>query len=86
MHREPNRGYRKVMDADLPDYFGQILHAELIKTMVHRISDGRLRQWLCRKHKVSAGKTVRFAGERLWKEWRLTRLGLRTVSFPWPRV
>ena len=46
----------------------------------------RLRQWLSRKHKVRAGKKVRFSDERLWKEWGLTRLGLRTASFPWAKA
>jgi len=34
----------------------------------------RLRQWLCRKHKVRVGQYVRFPNERLWKEYGLTRL------------
>ena len=46
----------------------------------------RLRQWLSRKHKVRAGKYVRFSDERLWKEWGLTRLGPRTASFPWAKA
>ena len=43
----------------------------------------RLRQWLCRKHKVRAGKGVRFLAEQLWSEFGLARLGPRTASFPW---
>ena len=46
----------------------------------------RLRQWLCRKHKVRTGKGVRFPDERLWREYGLTRLGLRTASFPWAKA
>ena len=46
----------------------------------------RLRRWLCRKHKVRAGKNVRFSDERLRKEWGLTRLGPRTASFPWAKA
>ena len=45
----------------------------------------RLRQWLCRKHKVRAGKYVRFSDERLWNDYGLTRLVLRTARFPWRR-
>ena len=45
----------------------------------------RLRQWLCRKHKVQFGKYVRFPDERLWQEYGLTRLVPRTASFPWAR-
>ena len=43
----------------------------------------RLRQWLCRKHKVRAGKYVRFPDERLWDDLGLTRLVPRTTRFPW---
>ena len=46
----------------------------------------RLRQWLCRKHKVRSGKYVRFPDERLWTEYGLTRLALRTQSLPWAKA
>ena len=46
----------------------------------------RLRQWLCRKHKVRAGKYVRFPDERLWNEHGLTRLTLRTARLPWAKA
>ena len=34
----------------------------------------RLRQWLCRKHKVRAGKYVRFPDKRLWNDLALPAL------------
>ena len=46
----------------------------------------RLRQWLCRKHKVRAGKYVRFSDERLWNDMRLARLAQRTASLPWAKA
>ena len=46
----------------------------------------RLRQWLCRKHKVRSGKSVRFPDERLWIDYGLTHLGPRTTSFPWAKA
>ena len=46
----------------------------------------RLRQWLCRKHKVRAGKHVRFSEERLWNDYGLTRLAVRTARFPWTKA
>ena len=46
----------------------------------------RLRQWLCRKHKVRSGKEVRFSVMRLSSEYGLTRLGRRTASFPWAKA
>ena len=43
----------------------------------------RLRQWLCRKHKVRSGRIVRFW---LWQEYGLTRLKGRTASLPWAKA
>ena len=41
----------------------------------------RLRQWLCRKHKVKSGKYVHFPDERLWEAYGLVRLNVRRRSF-----
>ena len=49
---------------------------------VDRHATRRLRQWLCRKHKVRTGKYVRFPDERLWTEYGLTHLVPRTARFP----
>ena len=46
MHRLLNAGYREVVDADLSDYFGQIPHAELIRSIARRVSDGRVLGWI----------------------------------------
>ena len=46
----------------------------------------RLRQWLCRRHKVRSGGTVRFTDERLRQDYGLTCLGSRTRSFPWAKA
>ena len=46
----------------------------------------RLRQWLCRKHKVRFGIFVRFPDKRLWDDMGLTRLALRTASLPWAKA
>ena len=53
---------------------------------VDRHATRRLRQWLCRKHKVRSGKSVRFPAERLWTDYGLTHLGPRTTSFPWAKA
>ncbi len=53
---------------------------------IDRHATRRLRQWLSRKHKVRAGKYVRFSDERLWTEFGLTRLGPRTASLPWAKA
>ena len=45
-------------------------------------AEKRLRPWLCRKHKVKAGGTVRYPSERLWDDCGLVRLKRQTASFP----
>jgi group II intron reverse transcriptase/maturase len=44
------RGHPDIVDADLPDYFGSIPHAELLRSLARRIVDRRvlhlLKQWL----------------------------------------
>ena len=46
VHRLLNTGHREVVDADLLDYFGQIPHAELMRSIARRVSDGRLLGWV----------------------------------------
>ena len=53
---------------------------------VDRHATRRLRQWLSRKHKVRSGREVRFPNGRLWEDYGLTRLALRTASFPWAKA
>ena len=45
-HRLLTTGHREVVDADLADYFGQIPHAELLKSVARRVSDGRMLGWI----------------------------------------
>ena len=42
VHRLLNRGHREVVDADLSNYFGEIPHAELMRSVARRVSDGRM--------------------------------------------
>ena len=42
IHHLLNRGHHEVVDADLSNYFGEIPHAELMKSLARRISDGRM--------------------------------------------
>lgn len=50
---------------------------------VDQHSRQRLRQWLCRKHKVQGRGASRYPHEYLHKELGLVRLAVRTRSFPW---
>ena len=45
-HRLLNTGHQEVVDADLSDYFGQIPHTELLKSLAWRVSDGRMLGWV----------------------------------------
>ena len=42
VHGLLRRGYQEVVDGDLSNYFGEIPHAELIKSIARRVSDGRM--------------------------------------------
>lgn len=50
VHALVNNGHKEVVDADLSGYFDSIPHAELMKTVARRISDGRMlgliKMWL----------------------------------------
>ncbi len=46
VHRRLTTGHREVVDGDLSDYFGQIRHAELLRSIARRVSDRRLLGWV----------------------------------------
>ena len=46
VHRLLNTGHREVVDADLSNYFGEIPHAELLRSVARRVSDGQLLGWI----------------------------------------
>ena len=46
VHRLLNTGHGEVVDADLTNYFGEIPHADLLKSVARRVSDGRLLGWV----------------------------------------
>ena len=46
VHRLLTTGHREVVDADLSDYYGQIPHGDLLRSIARRVSDGRLLGWV----------------------------------------
>jgi len=46
----------------------------------------RLRQWLCRKHKVRGTGTGRYPDEYLYGTLGLVRLAATTPNFPWRKA
>jgi RNA-directed DNA polymerase len=50
---------------------------------VDRHACRRLRQWLCKKHKVRGSGTSRFPDDYLYRKLGLIRLSMKTQTFPW---
>ena len=67
------------------NYFclGPISHAY---RAVENHTRNRLRQWLCRKHKVPGRGTSRYPDEHLHQKLGLIELQRRTASFPWAKA
>jgi RNA-directed DNA polymerase len=64
---------------------GQCYRAQTGKA--YRVVDSharhRLRQWLCRKHKVRARERNRFLDEYLYQKLGLVRLERLIINLPW---
>ena len=79
IHSLLNRGHNEVVDCDLADYFGQIPHAELMKCLARRISDGRmlklLKAWLEMPVEEDDGKGGRCRTNRARRERKGTPQG-----------
>ncbi len=57
-------------------------HVSPAYSAVKQHTTRRLRQWLCRKHKVKDGKYVRFPDEGLWNDYGLVNLTRQTMGLP----
>ena len=68
-----------MVDTDLSDYFGQIPHAELMRSIARRVSDGRLlgwvKSWLGMAVEVDDGNGGRRRTNRARRERRGTPQG-----------
>ena len=75
IHSLLNTGHREVIDADLSNYFGEIPHAELMKSVARRVSDGRMlgliKAWLVMPVVEDDGK----GGQRCTNRARKQRKG-----------
>ena len=47
---------------------------------------GRLRKWLCKKHKTPGSGTARFPDEHLYQKLGLKRLAPSTRNLPWAKA
>ena len=75
VHRLLNTGHREVVDADLSDYFGQIPHADLMRSIARRVSDGRLLGWVKAWLEMAVEEDDGHGGRRLTNRARRERKG-----------
>ena len=75
VHSLLNGGHNEVVDCDLSNYFGEIPHAELMKSIARRVSDGRMlgltKAWLEMPVEADDGK----GGKRRTNRARRERKG-----------
>ena len=75
VHRLLNTGHQEVVDADLSDYFGQIPHADLMRSIARRVSDGRLLGWVKAWLEMAVEEDDGHGGRRLTNRARRERKG-----------
>ena len=64
MRRLLNTGHREAVDADLSNYCSEIPHAELLRSVVRHVSDGRLPGWIGTWPKIAVKEDVGQGGKR----------------------
>ena len=75
IHRLLNQGHQEVVDADLSNYFGEIPHAELMKSLARRISDGRMLRLIKAWMEMPVLEEDKTGGKRLTNRARQERKG-----------
>ena len=86
VHRLLNTGHEEVVDADLSDYFGQIPHADLLRSIARRVSDGRLLGWVKAWLEMAVEEDDGHGGRRLTNRARRERKGTPQGSPIWVRL
>ena len=75
VHRLVNTGHREIVDGDLSNYFGEIPHADLMKSIARRVSDGRLLGWIKRWLEMAVVEDDGKGGKRRTTRARRERKG-----------
>ena len=75
MHRLVNQGHREIVDGDLSNDFGEIPHAELLRSVAHRVSDGRLLGWVKQWLEMAVVEDYGKGGQRRTNRARRERKG-----------
>ncbi|MXY50200.1 MAG: group II intron reverse transcriptase/maturase [Gemmatimonadetes bacterium] len=76
IHHLLNRGHHEVVDADLSNYFGEIPHAELMKSLARRISDGRMLRLIKAWMEMPVVEEDKTGGKRRTNRARRERKGM----------
>ena len=64
MQRPVNSGHRQIVDGDLSNYFEEIPHAELLRSVACRVSDGHLLGWVKRWLEIAVVEDDGKGGQR----------------------
>ena len=75
VHRLVNSGRQEIVDADLSNYFGEIPHAELMRSIARRVSDGRMLGWVRRWLEMAVAEDDGKGGKRRTNRARRERKG-----------
>ena len=75
VHRLVSTGQRGIVDGDLSNYFGEILHAEPLQSVARRVSDGRLLGWIKRWLEMAVEEDDGKGGKRRTNRARRERKG-----------
>ena len=75
VHRLVNSGRQEIVDADLSNYFGEIPHAELMRSIARRVSDGRMLGWIKRWLEMAVAEDDGKGGGRRTNRARRERKG-----------
>ena len=89
VHSLLRTGHHEVVDADLSNYFGEIPHAELMKSLARRISDGAMlgliKSWLVMPVEEDDGKGGKRRTNRAKKLRKGTPQGCPISPLLWER-
>ena len=75
VHRLVNWGRQEIVDADLSNYFGEIPHAELLRSIARRVGDGRVLGWIKRWLEMAEVEDDSKGGRRRTNRARRERKG-----------
>ena len=82
VHRLANTGHGEIVDGDLSNYFGEIPHADLLRCIARRVSDGRMLGWIKQWLEMAVEEDDGKGGRRRTNRARRERKGDYIPSYP----